>query len=202
MILLFDSQKAYLCNMKIYIVNGIDSFDETLIENCLSFFPQWRKDKMLNYKFLKGRIQCALAYLLLIHALREEGVFDEMPEFFYGEHQKPFLKNYPGWHFNLSHCKNAVCCVLSRKEVGIDIEEIKEYKESLAEYICNEQELNLLHCSDNQADEFYKLWTRKEAVFKKFGSGITKDIKNVLNNNVVIDSYRLGDIWLSVSYDK
>ena len=82
------------------------------------------------------------------------------------------------------------------------IEEIKEYKESLAEYICNEQELNLLHCSDNQADEFYKLWTRKEAVFKKFGSGITKDIKNVLNNNVVIDSYRLGDIWLSVSYDK
>jgi 4'-phosphopantetheinyl transferase len=91
---------------------------------------------------------------------------------------------------------------LSRKEVGIDIEEIKEYKESLAEYICNEQELNLLHCSDNQADEFYKLWTRKEAVFKKLGSGITKDIKNVLNNNVVIDSYRLGDIWLSVSYDK
>ena len=127
MILLFDSQKAYLCNMKIYIVNGIDSFDETLIENCLSFFPQWRKDKMLNYRFLKGRIQCALAYLLLIHALREEGVFDEMPEFFYGEHQKPFLKNYPGWHFNLSHCKNAVCCVLSRREVGIDIEEIKEY---------------------------------------------------------------------------
>ncbi len=188
--------------MKIYIVNGIDSFDETLIENCLSFFPQWRKDKMLNYKFLKGRKQCALAYLLLIHALREEGVFEEMPEFFYGEHQKPYLKNYPDWYFNFSHCKSAVCCVLSRKEVGVDIEEIKEYKESLAEYICSEKELELLHCSDNQADAFYKLWTKKEAVFKKLGSGITKDIKNVLDNDVVTDSYRLGDIWLSVSYDK
>ena len=39
--------------MKIYIVNDIDAFDEILIENCLSFFPQWRKDKMLNYRFLK-----------------------------------------------------------------------------------------------------------------------------------------------------
>ena len=87
-------------------------------------------------------------------------------------------------------------------KVGIDIEEINEYKESLAKYVCNEQEVELLHCSDNQADDFYKLWTKKEAVFKKQGSGITKDIKNVLNNNVVVDSYKIGNIWLSVSYDE
>lgn len=185
--------------MKIYFINGIDAFDESLVETCLSFFPKWRKDKMLNYKFLKGKIQCALAYLLLIHALREEGVFKEMPEFCYGEHNKPYLKNYPDWHFNFSHCKNAVCCVLSRKEVGVDVEEIREYKESLAAYVCNEEELTLLHNSDNQADDFYKLWTRKEAAFKMLGSGITKDIKNVLNNNVTVDSYKIGDIWLSVS---
>ena len=52
-------------------------------------------------------------------------LFVDMPEFSYGEHGKPFLKNYPDWHFNISHCKNAVCCVLSRENVGIDIEEIK-----------------------------------------------------------------------------
>ena len=167
--------------MKIYFVNGIDAFDDSFVEKCSSFFPEWRKDKMLSYKFLKGRIQSALAYLLLIHSLREEGVFVEMPEFYYGEHKKPYLKNYPDWYFNFSHCKNAVCCVLSRKEVGIDIEEIKEYKEDLANYVSSEKELMLLHNSDNQADEFYRLWTRKEAVFKMLGSGIvTQDIKNVL----------------------
>ncbi len=188
--------------MKIYFINGIDVFDDSLIEKCLSFFPTWRKVKMLNYKFLKGKVQCALAYLLLIHALREEGIFDEMPEFYYGEHQKPYLKNYPDWNFNFSHCKNAVCCVLSRDEVGVDIEEIKEYKEELAAYVCNEEELKLLHDSDNQADDFYKLWTRKEAVFKMLGSGITKDIKNVLNNGLSVESYKIGDVWLSVSYTK
>ncbi len=186
--------------MKIYIINGIDAFDESFVETCLSFFPKWRCDKMLNYKFLKGRIQCAVAYLLLIYALREEGIFVDMPEFSYGEHGKPFLKNYPDWHFNISHCKNAVCCVLSRENVGIDIEEIKEYKESLATYICNDKELLSLHNSDNQEDDFYKLWTEKEAVFKMLGSGITNEIKEVLvNNEATIKSYKLGNIWLSIA---
>lgn len=188
--------------MKIYFINGIDAFDDGFIAECSTFFPQWRRDKMLNYKFLKGRVQNALAYLLLIYALREEGAFYEMPEFYYGEHDKPYLKNYPDWHFNFSHCKNAVCCVLSHKEVGVDIEEVGNYKESLAEYISNEEELDFLHNSENQADEFYKLWTRKEAVFKMTGSGITKDIKNILKKEVSINSYKIGNIWMSISTAK
>ncbi len=185
--------------MKIYYINGIDVFDDNFIEECSTFFPQWRKDKMLSYKFLNGRLQSALAYILLIKALREEGVFRDMPEFYYGEHNKPYLKNYPDWHFNFSHCKNAVCCVLSREEVGIDIEEVGIYKESLAEYICNGEELMKLHNNDNQADAFYKLWTQKEAVFKMLGSGITKDIKNILDKDVDIKSYKIGNMWLSVA---
>ena len=89
---------------------------------------------------------------------------------------------------------------MSQEEVGIDIEEIKEYKESLAAYICNEEELAILHNSDNPADGFYRLWTQKEAVFKMLGSGITNDIKNVLiNNDVSVKSYKFDNIWLSVS---
>ena len=55
--------------MKIYYVTGIDIFNEDFIEDCASFFPDWRKDKMLQYKHLKGRVQNGLAYLLLIKAL-------------------------------------------------------------------------------------------------------------------------------------
>ena len=84
-------------------------------------------------------------------------------------------------------------------KAGKAFEEIKEYKESLAEYVCNEEELKALNGSDNQADGFYKLWTQKEAVFKMLGSGITKDIKNVLNKGFFVDSYKIGDMWISVS---
>lgn len=185
--------------MKIYLVKNIDTFDKSFVEKCITFFPKWRKEKMLRYKHLKGQIQCGLGYILLIHALREEGVFKEMPEFSYNEHDKPFLKNYPGWYFNISHSKTAVCCVLSRKEMGIDIEEVGEYKESLAAYICNDKELESLHDSENKADDFYKLWTRKEAVFKMIGSGITNNIKDILDTPYIdITSLKVDNIWLTV----
>ena len=185
--------------MKIYLVKNIDTFDKSFVEKCITFFPKWRKEKMLRYKHLKGQIQCGLGYVLLIHALREEGVFKEMPEFSYNEHDKPFLKNYPGWYFNISHSKTAVCCVLSRKEMGIDIEEVGEYKESLAAYICNDKELEPLHDSENKADDFYKLWTRKEAIFKMIGSGITNDIKDILDTPYIdITSLKVDNIWLTV----
>ena len=84
--------------MKIYYVTNIDAFDEGFVEECASFFPEWRKDKMMRYKHLKGRVQNGLAYLLLIKALRDEGVFFEMPEFYYNEHGKPWTYSWFGNH--------------------------------------------------------------------------------------------------------
>ena len=186
--------------MKIYYVNDIDNFDEIFIEKCTVFFPEWRKEKMLRYRHTKGKIQNGLAYILLIHALRKEGIFKEMPEFCYNEHDKPFLRNYPGWYFNFSHSKTSVCCVLSKKDVSIDIEEVGEYKENLAIYICNNKELNDLHKSNNKKDDFYKLWTRKEAVFKLIGTGITNEIKDILNTpHINIESRKIGNVWMSTA---
>lgn len=186
--------------MKIYLINGIDALNESFIEECVSFFPSWRKEQMLSYKHLKGKIQNALAYILLIKALKEEGVFYEMPYFHYNEHGKPYLKNYPDWYFNFSHSKNAVCCVIAKEEIGIDIEEVREYKEALARYSCNDEEMMFLSQSDNKSDDFYRLWTRKEAVFKLIGSGITKEIKHILDDtHINIMSEKVESLWLSVA---
>lgn len=187
--------------MKIYYVTDIDALDEDFVEQCVSFFPDWRSDKMLRYKHLKGKVQNGLAYLLLIKALRDEGVLNELPEFYYNEHGKPYLKNYPDLYYSISHCKTAVCCVLGKKEVGVDIEEIGAYKESLANYVCNDNELDTLHNADDKSERFYKLWTMKEAVFKMLGTGITKDIKNILNTPYInIETYKINNYFLSVAY--
>lgn len=195
--------KTYLCVMKIYLVNGIDALGENFIEECKAFFPRWRSEQMMSYKHLRGRIQNGAAYLLLVHALREEGVFHEMPEFGYNEHGKPYLKNYPEWQFNFSHSKNAVCCAIAKENIGIDIEEVREYKEALAAYSCNEEEMSALNQSNDKADDFYRLWTRKEAAFKLVGTGITKEIKDILNDtHISIETRKIENLWLSIATEK
>lgn len=159
---------------------------------------------MLKFKFLRGRLQNALGYLLLIYALRQEGVFKELPDFEYNEHGKPFLKNYDGIYFSISHCNDAVAVVISEKPVGIDIEETIKVKESLVDFVCNDDEKRTIFQSPDAGEAFSILWTQKEAVFKCIGTGITDEIKDILKNipkhSVSMNcTEKIGNVWMSVA---
>ena len=123
-----------------------------------------------------------IAYLLLVYGIKKEYEIFEDLIFEYGENEKPYIKNYPDIFFNISHCKYGVVCAISNEEVGIDIEEVSNYEEAVANYICNEREYNSLVNSKNQVVDFCKLWTVKESVLKFTGKGICTDLKSVLNN--------------------
>ncbi|MBO4567357.1 MAG: 4'-phosphopantetheinyl transferase superfamily protein [Bacteroidales bacterium] len=91
------------------------------------------------------------------------------------------------------------------KEIGVDIEEISRYKESLESYVLNEDEVPRCARNDkSRAECFIEIWTQKEAVFKLLGTGITHDIKNVLKDNPDVNVYsqKIGDKILSVATRK
>ena len=44
----------------------------------------------------------------------------------YGQHGKPYLRNHPEIHFNISHCEGLAVCVFSDTETGVDVERIRE----------------------------------------------------------------------------
>lgn len=159
---------------------------------------------MLKYKHKRGKIECAVAYLLLAALLQSETGLQQIDfSFVYNEHGKPYLDSHLNYYFSISHCKSVVAVVLSDDEVGIDVEEIARYKESLARYVCNDEELNEISGSDDESASFIKLWTRKEAVFKLLGTGITHDIKDILpNNDVYISSKEFDGKILSVASKK
>lgn len=164
--------------MKIYID---DTYQETELDEMLTLLSEQRREQAMRYKHEGPRKQCAAAYLLLKRALKEAYGIDESPVFEYGEGGKPTLKGHPDIHFNLSHCRKAVACVVADSPVGIDIEETRRYKESLARHAMNDEEYKEITESDNPDETFTKLWTMKEALLKYTGEGLRRDIKTVLN---------------------
>jgi 4'-phosphopantetheinyl transferase len=161
----------------IYLNDDIQGFD---FEASLSLLSEQRREQALKFKHELGRKTCAMAYLLLCEGLRKEFGITEQPIFDYGEHGKPFIVGHPDIHFNLSHCREAVVCAVSDRPVGIDVESIREYKDSLARYTMNDDELALISGSPLV---FTRLWTMKEAKLKLSGEGIRNDMKTVLTGH-------------------
>ena len=162
----------------IYLNDDIEHFDW---EAALPLLSEQRREQCLKFKHEQGRRTCAAAYLLLCEGLRKEYGIEEPPVFEYGEHGKPSIVGHPEIYFNISHCREAAICVLSDKPVGVDIESIRTYNESLARYTMSDEEMIQIERAERRDVEFIRLWTLKEAVLKCSGEGIRNDMKRVLD---------------------
>ena len=150
------------------------------LQAALKEISEQRREQALKFKHEQGQRLCVLAYLLLKQALREGYGITENPVFEYNEHGKPSIVGHPEIYFNLSHCKEAAICVVSDQPVGVDVEGIREYKESLVNYTMNDEEIAQIKTAENPAAAFIRLWTMKEATTKLIGTGISNDMKTVI----------------------
>ena len=164
----------------IYVREDIWDFD---LESSLREISEQRREQALRFKHEQGRRLCVLAYLLLKQGLREEYGIMENPVFEYNEHGKPSIVGHPEIFFNLSHCKEAVACAISDQPVGIDVESVRSYKERLARYTMNDEEVRDIETSEQPDTTFIRLWTMKEATMKLVGTGISKDMKSVIDTD-------------------
>lgn len=151
------------------------------LEAALKEISEQRREQALKFKHEQGRRLCVLAYLLLKQGLREAYGITENPVFDYNEHGKPAIVGHPEIFFNLSHCKEAVVCVISDQPIGVDVESIREYKEPLVNYTMNDTEIREINKAENPATAFIRLWTMKEATMKLIGTGISNDMKTVID---------------------
>ena len=164
--------------MRILLGEDIWGFD---LEAALGDISEQRRGQALKFRHEQGQRLCVLAYQLLKQGLRETYGITENPLFEYNEHGKPSIAGHPEIFFNLSHCKEAAVCAISDNPVGVDVESIREYKENLVRYTMNDREVREIEGSDNPAATFIRLWTMKEATMKFIGTGISNDMKNVID---------------------
>ena len=162
----------------VYLNDQLDKLDW---KASLDELSEQRRQQVLQFKHEQGRRECVAAYLLLRQALKDEYGIMEPPVFDYGEHGKPFIVDHPDIHFNMSHCREAAICVVSDRPVGVDIETVRNYHQSLVDYTMNADEVAQIVAAEQPSVAFIRLWTMKEAVLKLSGVGISNEIKDVLS---------------------
>lgn len=173
------------------------------VESMLSLVPEPRRSEALRFRHTFGRFACLKSYLMLAELLGTEfGVGKFRVEV--GEHGKPYLTDYPHIHFNISHCQKAIAVVVSDQPVGIDVESFRHFGNGLLDKTMNSAEKAEILASEVPEEVFAAYWTRKEAVFKLIGTGITDDLHGILTDNTVThtDIYREKGYAVSVAVFK
>ena len=164
-----------------------DLFD-TLVQQ-LSLNDQIKVGKFKSY----AQASCTLAgRLLLMTACRSLGrslsCLDNME---FGRFGKPSLANNE-FHFNISHTNGAAVCATSVDgSIGIDIERVRKLRPQEFKRFFTRPELDFI---GDDIHRFITLWSRKEALMKADGRGISMDPTSVevLSDH---DTTECGDTW-------
>lgn len=120
---------------------------------------------------LAGRTGHEAGRALLAVLYREE-TGHELPPIAVKAGGKPY---FPGsdWHFSISHTPRHAFCALSRREIGIDAEELdRNVKLALAEKILSPGERVQFDAAPDKRRALLTFWVLKEAQVKRTGDGL------------------------------
>lgn len=135
-----------------------------------------------RFRFERDRRRFIVARARLRELLAARlGVRPEAVELVYGKNGKPGLaQRYAdsGWRFNVSHCDDVAVYAFSRSsDVGIDVEAIRAVSEADAIaarfFSRREHEAYSALSPRDKPLGFLNCWTRKEAVAKALGDGLS-----------------------------
>jgi len=159
----------------LFIANIAPLRNKDIFDFFLKQIPEFRKEKIEKFTNNESKIQSLASFILLKIALIQNGYNDEIV-FEYKKNSKPYLKD-SNFYFNISHSGEYVICALANEEVGCDIEKkIDRNFSSLFLEIYSSQDLEN---HGRSKDDFYKVWSVKEAYLKYLGQGLGIHMRSI-----------------------
>lgn len=127
-------------------------------------------------------------------------------QFYYSPEGKP---GCAGVHFNVAHSENLALIAVAPHPVGVDIEFKRQVEfDALAATVFSPAELAVWKRfgESEKAEKFYALWTRKEALLKGIGCGITEHTGRVSvffgdSDVVEVPSALTTEVWSVRSFE-
>lgn len=146
-------------------------------EILLAFISKERKERLLRYRFnIDRKLSLYSALIVYMRAMQQLNVRNTEIQLEKRENGKPFLTDHPEFHFNISHTRSAVLCGFSNEEVGVDVEKISKAPFDIMKKCFTPSEIELIDTKIEENEDFYKIWTKKEAYGKWNGYGIAQDL--------------------------
>ncbi len=141
-------------------------------DDSLEFISPERKMKAMRYSYEKDRKLSIASSILISRGLEEYGIGERNVIYAYGKYGKPYFRDYPSIHFNISHSTSLAAAVFSDVEVGCDVEVITPYDEGVASLCFTPRERESILSSPDSALAFTRLWCIKESFLKALGLGL------------------------------
>ncbi|WP_026495293.1 4'-phosphopantetheinyl transferase family protein [Butyrivibrio sp. WCD3002] len=181
--------------MKIYYSNVHNLIeqagaDDAILEDLMKKVDKERIEKAVRFKRLPDKVSSLVGGALIQTALKDyiqesktqkfspEDVLDI--SYVLVENGKPYVKNYPSFHFSLSHSGNYVALVTADIPVGIDVQEERvSDPDKLAERFYSDKENEILRKIEDDEERshmFFRIWSAKEAYIKMTGYGLQEDL--------------------------
>ena len=169
------------------------SDDKHSLDEITDLLGKQRYDYCRRMKSEKAGLASAFSFLLLRYGLKKYCGITDIPELTFGEHGKPFLKEYPGLYFSMSHARSRAVCTISEVPIGVDIQEMKPLKADIASRYFTEKEQDLyFRASEEECDKIlYKIWCLKESYVKFTGKGLMEGLETFS----VLDHMMDAGIW-------
>lgn len=137
------------------------------------------KARIARYRFPQDRARHTVARGRLRQILGNYlGVAPASLVFSYAEKGKPFLRDYPELQFNLSHAGTwGLAGVCHHRDIGVDVEPVDRSftVTDLVSRFFSPAEISVILGQPvaDQHPAFFRAWTRKEAMIKAHGDGLS-----------------------------
>lgn len=175
------------------------------IRRYISYDEHIRAEKFVSDKDRKTYVTChGILRLILAQYLRLDPLDISFRK---GINNKPKLDGNP-IYFNLTHAKEAFAIAVSRDYyVGIDLEQFNKEIEihSISRNFFSKREYEFIFQSETGTiQRFFLLWTRKEALLKALGTGITNDLKSVelCNKEILLNKLSFDNLDMGSTSDE
>ena len=178
--------------IKVYLMKTEEFKNEEKFRQGCGLVDSVRLQKIKKCRATEDKVRSLCCGLLLQYAVKEELEAEKLPvgkipmELCYGisQHGKPYFTDFPGLYFNLSHSGEYTALVVSKQEVGIDIQQKRSVKDRMVQKVLSKSEYERYKAlqkeesdaqeqpGDNGQNWFFRCWCAKESYGKLTGMGL------------------------------